>query len=737
MTNPYLKHVKIDSFGAMGGRVVGPLDAQLNVVYGENEAGKTTLASFVGGVLFGWEEARGGRNTYKPRASERSGALLFAQRDAEGEGAADPSSDLLELRRARNADGLQGDVHLVDDIDKDTFRTVFSLTSDELRGLRNTTDVTARLLTAGSGTGASPAQALSAVQERLAEYTSHAASAQHSIVQLTEEREDIRQALRRAAEEAEAYRAQDREFHAIEPERQATSEQVNRLNAAIESLSACRAGLEKLESEETSLGVEREHLHNDERRAVASRCSREQAVGRKLARMTGAEDRAARERIEALSERETKAAHLLDAARENLANAKATYEAVQAAQQHAESRRPFARRGLQVGVPAVMFALLLLLGVPLFVQGRAAGSLSYAALGLVMVMFALLLAAAALVLLFRPSRRDEERQDRADAAHEAQVKCEKRLEMCEEAQRALGVEVERALAEMGLGDAGGSLRRARVLLDDAKDARAEMALDRQRQQAATQRIEEIEARLGEIAAQRALLCERAGVPSGVTLSALDLEIAQRTSERAALLEKTETLNRRFGELKQELAQARHMREFDKLKTRYCELKTRIEEASVDLARLLLAQRMLEDAIASWKAKSQPEVYERASRLLALMTGGRWTRVRVDDDGTLLVTDENLTTREPNLLSLGTCQQLYLALRIALLQCAPNVGRAVPVIADDVLVNFDAERRLGAARALVELSQTRQVILLTCHKEVVEVLQAAAQKAARPANVLEL
>ncbi|MDO4291365.1 MAG: AAA family ATPase, partial [Eggerthellaceae bacterium] len=53
MTNPYLKHVKIDSFGAMGGRVVGPLDAQLNVVYGENEAGKTTLASFLGGVLFG------------------------------------------------------------------------------------------------------------------------------------------------------------------------------------------------------------------------------------------------------------------------------------------------------------------------------------------------------------------------------------------------------------------------------------------------------------------------------------------------------------------------------------------------------------------------------------------------------------------------------------------------------------------------------------------------------------
>ncbi len=54
----------------------------------------------------------------------------------------------------------------MEDIDKDTYHTMFSLTSDELRTLRNTTDVTAKLLTAGSGTGASPAHALATVNER-------------------------------------------------------------------------------------------------------------------------------------------------------------------------------------------------------------------------------------------------------------------------------------------------------------------------------------------------------------------------------------------------------------------------------------------------------------------------------------------------------------------------------------------------------------------------------------------
>ena len=75
MKRSYLEHIKIVSFGAFSNKAVGPFAPHLNVVYGPNEAGKTTLASFVGGVLFGWEEARGSRNTYKPANAERSGSL--------------------------------------------------------------------------------------------------------------------------------------------------------------------------------------------------------------------------------------------------------------------------------------------------------------------------------------------------------------------------------------------------------------------------------------------------------------------------------------------------------------------------------------------------------------------------------------------------------------------------------------------------------------------------------------
>ena len=130
-TTPFLRYLRIERFGRFHDKTVGPFDEHLNIVYGGNEAGKTTLAAFVGGVLFGWEEARGRRNTYKPAGAERSGSLIF--------------SDGRTLSRTRNVDGIDGDAALVEDIDRDTFRTMFSLNSDELRSLRNTDRKSTRL----------------------------------------------------------------------------------------------------------------------------------------------------------------------------------------------------------------------------------------------------------------------------------------------------------------------------------------------------------------------------------------------------------------------------------------------------------------------------------------------------------------------------------------------------------------------------------------------------------------
>lgn len=57
---------------------------------------------------------------------------------------------------------------------------------------------------------------------------------------------------------------------------------------------------------------------------------------------------------------------------------------------------------VKIGVSVFLCALLLLIGVPVFMESRVTGSLAYTALGVVLVGFGLLLAVAVVVLLFRP-----------------------------------------------------------------------------------------------------------------------------------------------------------------------------------------------------------------------------------------------------------------------------------------------------------------------------------------------
>ena len=726
---PYLQYLRIERFGRFTDHTVGPFDEHLNIVFGANEAGKTTLSSFVGGVLFGWEEARGNRNTYKPVGAERAGSLFFA---------APASDETFVLHRARNADGLQGDTALVEDIDKETFRTMFSLNSDELRRLRNTTDTTAKLLTAGSGTGSSPAHALAHVNERLASFTSRAAAATQSIPQLSAKKSELRRAQQEASDQADQWRSQDRELHELEPQRQAMSARVEESNAHIEGLTAALTTLESLDEERDKLLDEQAHQREVEKEARAQADAHRETVGVLLCSLTASEDRALRDRLDALAALAARQAHAVETARANYNSSKAVYEALlETADEHADRRRARSKRSIQMAFLVIIPAVLFLLGVPLFIMGRDRGSLSYMAIGLVLSVFAALMAVSGFVMLFRPDKESSARKERFDDAHWVMVQDKKKLEACEADERASSCQVSAELEASGLGAAAGSLRQARVLLDEAQEARSAVALCVQRQQAASMRLSAAERRLEEVARARAGLLENVGLAPDASPVEVQQELDRRIRQRAGLMETLETMNHRAGELKNILAQARLAQDFDQCKLEVQQVATRLDEAKIDFARLLLAKRMLEAAIATWESKRQPEVYAKASRLLCLMTEGRWTEVSLTSEGTLEVTDAVKCRRSPVHLSLGTCQQLYLALRIALLTTAENVGRAIPILADDILVNFDERRRAGAARALVELAETRQIILFTCHEEVVRALKKAAKQNGRPATLINL
>lgn len=715
MTRKYLEQAKIKAFGAYANRAVGPFSPGMNVVFGENEAGKTTLSQFIGGVLFGWEDARGRRNTYKPENAERSGSLVFVNEQA---------GDVSEVERVRNADGIKGDVSVVSDIDRETYATMFSLNSDELRRLRNTTDVTAKLLTAGSGTEASPAHALVALQESLATYTSKAAAAEHSLTNISAEQDEIRAQIAELSERTERLKRENLEFAELEPQRSSLLAKLAKVNRSIESMKASRVELEKLLSDIETLEAQIADYANQEEDMRREHRATLREHPAELSGISVTQENRLRDRIDALATEEAKREHAVDLARDNFATSKAAFEALrEAGDADVDASRKRRQQSVQLFLSIVLPIVFMVAGVPLFIHGREVSSLSFTAMGFGLVAVAVIMAFAAIVLLIRPNKDDDPKRARLEDAQWVMLQDRKKLEGTLAEQKDLAPRVEAELAEMGLAAAEGSVRRARALLDEAKEIRSASLMYQQRKQATVSRRTSDEAALAGSLARRDELFDAVSLPEN-TLTALDAAIDARVRQREGLMETSEQLNRRYGELKEKLDQARGDRDFDDLKLRYQELQTRRDRSSTELAELLLARRMLETAISAWESKSQPEVYRKASELLSLMTDGKWVKVEMTGEGRLRVTDSLHAHREPVHLSLGTCQQLYLALRIALLLTADNVGSAIPIVADDILVNFDAQRRRGAARALVELSKKRQVILLTCHEEIVETVREA-------------
>ncbi|MBE3556370.1 MAG: AAA family ATPase [Firmicutes bacterium] len=126
----------------------------------------------------------------------------------------------------------------------------------------------------------------------------------------------------------------------------------------------------------------------------------------------------------------------------------------------------------------------------------------------------------------------------------------------------------------------------------------------------------------------------------------------------------------------------------------------------------------------FEKERQPYVLQETGRYLDLFTAGRYTAVRVliDQPDHLFAEDAHQEYWEAMQLSRGTREQLYLALRLALIDELCSHGIQTPVLIDDVLVNFDPQRLKRFAHLMAQWSaKGHQVLLFTCHPEVSQAL----------------
>ena len=151
------------------------------------------------------------------------------------------------------------------------------------------------------------------------------------------------------------------------------------------------------------------------------------------------------------------------------------------------------------------------------------------------------------------------------------------------------------------------------------------------------------------------------------------------------------------------------------------LLARIRSDAERWARVRVAWRVLHGEVERYRATHQAPLLERTNQLFPRLTEGRYRQLAVDHDAEPPVLEAVTAdgARVPiALLSEGTRDQLYLALRLASLEHYSTASEPLPLCLDDVLINFDDPRSRAALGVFSEVTSRVQVLLFTHHEHVV-------------------
>ena len=145
-----------------------------------------------------------------------------------------------------------------------------------------------------------------------------------------------------------------------------------------------------------------------------------------------------------------------------------------------------------------------------------------------------------------------------------------------------------------------------------------------------------------------------------------------------------------------------------LKEQYEELKK--NNTSIELVKTLLAR-----AYDNMKNSVSPVFTEKLSNNIETITKGKYCKLNFADEQGLIVELENGNYIPAERLSTGTIDQLYLSLRLAMLDEISN--EKVPIILDEAFAYYDDERLKNILIYLVNEFKDRQIIIFTCsHRE---------------------
>ena len=203
-------------------------------------------------------------------------------------------------------------------------------------------------------------------------------------------------------------------------------------------------------------------------------------------------------------------------------------------------------------------------------------------------------------------------------------------------------------------------------------------------------------------------------------------LAEQTEEIARLQEKQESCNEVIE--KQQRAQWELEKKLERLSVckdqaaAFQHILSENDRLRDETAAIDLALETLTEVSTSIRSSFGVLLNKTASDLIAGITGGIYNSMSIDENLNIFMnTPTKLVPVEQ--VSSGAMDQIYLAVRLAVAQLMKGDGETLPLIFDDSFVQYD-DSRLETALKWITKAYNGQIIIFTCHKRELQILDEA-------------
>jgi uncharacterized protein YhaN len=801
-----IREIHIDGFGVFSNKQVTGLTTGLNVIYGENEAGKTTLIEFIRRILFGSPRKKkevnlypplyGGRHGGKLKCQSAEGETLFISRNLSGKDDITLSLPGRELGGASDLEILLGHASI------NIFQNIFAFTLDELQNLDSLKgdEIRNRIYGAELGLGTvSLKQVEESINKRADEIFSPRGKKTETAL-LLDEIKTLEQDIRNIQNQTQDYDRLMRQLELCESEQKTLQIQIESLESTLRYLETLaglyktidveEAGLNELKIEKDALSVNHDLLAHEadvlflqqSTQAIHASLNDKGSVQREKTILENQIQAGLHEIGVSWDEDTVKRFEFDRSKSDRIKSYLKAFEDLRQEVNRAEDRLAHhqEKKAEELSKGSNIPLWLKFIAGTLLSLGLAGAGWCFVELNLPLLAFSILFLFFGIFIFWKAiaGKKDfikedlleknlEEKLDQAQLAYNRKKLAWRtwlqEISFDEELEPLSAQEIANTLKEIQgkIFHKGEIETRLKEMLQFEKDiaqridkikssmpdkpwrehlpTNIKIICDlfnraKENQQSKDQiekliqqqhfKIEKLKNQLKETEQSLEQIIASAGAADDVSSknrtlgnkNSLPEELNRAANQLQELDEEKNRLHETIGETRNKLDQltsnANLLIQQEMLEIK----KQNLKECAQEWCKAKIARFMLDAAKRQYEETRQPGVLKAAKRVFSEITEGRYPQIiKPIDDDDIRIENKTGDRKRVTEMSRGTREQLYLSMRLGLIEEYESRSEPLPIVMDDVLVNFDDPRKARVIEMLKHFAQSRQIIVLTCHK----------------------